>query len=119
MEEFQEGFAQGGARGVRELGGPSLPLCSRRLYVSRTGYLRPAYHVRIIVAWGAITIKKLEKAGLRVRPGQEVAYIIAGLEPLRTIPLILNPGIYDSSEYIKLLKRASETILNMILKNEK
>ncbi|MEM0010743.1 MAG: DNA polymerase domain-containing protein [Candidatus Bathyarchaeia archaeon] len=73
----------------------------------------------LVKSRGAITIKKLEKAGLRVRPGQEVAYIIAGPEPLRTIPLILNPGIYDSSEYIKLLKRASETILSVILKNEK
>lgn len=65
---------------------------------------------------GAITIKKLEKAGLRVRSGQAVAYIIAGPNPLRTIPLILNPEIYDSGEYVKLLKGASETILSVILK---
>lgn len=63
----------------------------------------------------AIAARKLEESGLKVEPGQVITYVITGPEPSKATPLLLEPETYDCDEYVKIMKRAAETILSPLL----
>lgn len=65
----------------------------------------------------AAAARMLEKLGAKVEPGEAITYLISYSSSgyCKAIPTALNPENYDSTEYVKLLKNAAETILRPIL----
>lgn len=71
-------------------------------------YINKALHVTVA--------RKLESLGYVIEPGQLVRYIVTGGRYVDAIPSqSLEVGGYNSREYLKMLERAAETILEPII----
>mgnify|MGYP000365481049 CR=1 FL=1 len=67
----------------------------------------------------AVAAKHLERAGIRIVPGQAVTYVIAGANRLfKAIPIqLIGEDSYRLGLYLRMLERAAYTVIAPILES--
>lgn len=68
----------------------------------------------------ATVARKLESLGCVIEPGQLIRYVVTGGRHVdATLPQFCKIGEYNSREYLKMLEKAAETIIEPIIDKEK
>ena len=69
----------------------------------------------------AVAAKHIERAGVKLVPGQAVTYVVAGISGLsKAIPVqLIGEGSYRLEPYLRMLERAAYTIIAPILEGFK
>ena len=69
----------------------------------------------------AVAAKYLERARVRVTPGQAITYVIAGASgPSKAVPIqLVREGSYGLEPYLRMLERAANTMIVPILEGFK
>ena len=67
----------------------------------------------------AVAAKHLERAGIRIVPGQAVTYVIAGTSGLsKAIPIqLIEEGSYRLEPYLRMLEKATYTVITPIVES--
>ena len=67
----------------------------------------------------AVAAKHLERAGIRIVPGQAVTYMVAGTSGLsKAIPIqLIGDGSYRLEPYLRMLEKAAYTMITPILES--